>query len=130
MLVRAPQSRERGFALPLAIFFMAILTLLLTAAFAKVQGDRRVADSSGAAVTARAVAQSALPIYVGAINTRPADGEPIRINTAGGRGGVVARVVIRADTFSPVYVVKSTGRVIDPAQGSDPVASHVIAQFV
>jgi hypothetical protein len=27
-------------------------------------------------------------------------------------------------------VVKSTGHVIDPGQGSDPVASHVIAQFV
>lgn len=124
---------EAGFALPLAIFFMAILTLLLTAAFAKVQGDRRVADSSGAAVTALAFAQTGLQTYLGSTTARPPDGDSTRINLSSGYGyaDVVAYIVDHmVDTMSPeLYVVKSTGHVIDPTQGADPQASRTIAQF-
>ena len=37
---------------------ISIVTLMLTAAFAKVQSDRRVAESSGANVTALALAKA------------------------------------------------------------------------
>ena len=39
-------STRRGFALPMTLFLISIVTLMLTAAFAKVQSDRRVAESS------------------------------------------------------------------------------------
>ena len=121
---------ERGFALPTAIFFVALLTLLLTAALLKVQGDRRVADSSGAAVTAVTVAQSGLQTYIANQTVRPPNGDSTRINVAGGYTDVVARFAQRDDTLNPLYVVRSTGYVIDPTQGADPQASRTVAQFV
>ncbi|MBI4500978.1 MAG: hypothetical protein HY700_07435 [Gemmatimonadetes bacterium] len=126
------RHNQSGFALPLAIFFMAILTLLLTAAFAKIQGDRRVADSSGDAVTALAVAQSGLHTYVGTRTGRPANGDSVRVNVVGGYADVIAHVMQRpADTMAAeLFVVRSTGHVINPTQGSDPQASRTVARFV
>ena len=123
---------QAGFALPLAIFFMAILTLLLTAAFAKIQGDRRVADSSGEAVTALAVAQSGLQNYVGSRTGRPADGDSVRINVTGGYADVIAKVMQHpADTMATeLFVVRAVGHVIVPTAGSDPQASRTIARFI
>jgi hypothetical protein len=121
---------ERGFALPTAIFFVALLTLLLTAALLKVQGDRRVADSTGAAVTAVTVAQSGLQTYIGTQTTRPPDGDSTRINVVGGYTDVVALYAQRKDTMNPLYIIRSTGHVIDPTQGADPRASRTVAQFV
>jgi len=120
---------EAGFALPLAIFFMAILTLLLTAAFAKIQGDRRVADSSGAAVTALAMAQSGLQAYIGSRAASPPDSDSVRINVVGGYADVVARFAQRLDTLGPLYIVRSTGHLIVPTEGADPKASRTVAQF-
>src|SRR5579864_9402045 len=115
------RSDQDGFALPLAIFFMAILTLLLTAAFAKVQGDRRVADSSGAAVSALAVAQSGLQTYIGSRTGRPVDGDSVRVNAVGGYADVVAQLADKVvdTTTNELYVVRSTGHMIDPTQGAD-----------
>jgi type II secretory pathway pseudopilin PulG len=123
--------RPNGFALPMTLFLIAILTLMLTAAFAKVQSDRRVGESSGANVNAIAVAKAALQQYLGSTVTRPPDGDSVRINVTGGYGDVIARVVRRpADTSANwIYIVRSVGHIIDPAQGADPQAVHTIAQF-
>lgn len=129
--------RERGFALPLALFFLAILTMLVTAAFSKIAGDRRVAESSGAAVTAFAVAQSGLQTYMGTLTTRPGDGDSTRVNVVGGYVDVIARIIRRphttgtpADTLlDQLFLVRATGHVIDPNQGADPQASRTVAQF-
>jgi type II secretory pathway pseudopilin PulG len=127
----ARSRRPNGFALPMTLFLIAILTLMLTAAFAKVQSDRRVGESSGANVSAIAVAKATLQQYLGATATRPLDGDSVRINVTGGYGDVIARVVRRpADTSANwIYIVRSAGHIIDPAQGADPQAVHTIAQF-
>ena len=128
---------ERGFALPMALFVMAMLTMLITAAFSKVAGDRRVADSSGAAVTAFAVAQSGLQTYMGTVTTRPADGDSTRVNVSSGYADVVVNIVYNSHTsgtaadtlLDELFLVRATGHVIDPAQGADPQASRTVAQF-
>ena len=120
---------ETGFALPLVMLLMAILTLLLTAAFAQIQRDRWVADSSGAAVTALAMAQSGLQAYIGSGTARPPDGDSVRINVVGGYADVVASFAQRLDTLNPLYIVRSTGHLIVPTEGADPIASRTVAQF-
>lgn len=135
-----PRSkREDGFALPITIFVLAIVTLMLSAIFVRVQMDRRIADSSGAAVDALAIAQSGLQTYLATTNydycdrpIRPVDGDSIRINVTQGYADVVAHVVQKpADTLSGTwtYIVRSTGRLIEPTQGSDPQATRTVAQF-
>ncbi|MBI4421018.1 MAG: hypothetical protein HY560_09350, partial [Gemmatimonadetes bacterium] len=121
-----------GFALPFTIFLVAILTLMLTAAFGKVQSDRRVADASGATVSALAIAKGGLHQYLGSQGTtRPPSGDSVRINVTGGYADVVARVMRKpADTLANwLYIVRSTGHMIDPTQGADPQAVRTIAQF-
>jgi hypothetical protein len=125
----------------MTLFLISILTLMLTAAFAKVQSDRRVAESSGANVTALAIAKAGLQQYMGtrpfnspgsvATPWRPPGGDSIRITLAGGYADVIARVVRKpADTLANwLYVIRSVGHVIEPTQGADPQAVRTIAQF-
>ena len=122
---------DAGFALPFAVFLITVLTLMLTAAFAKVEGDRRFADTSGATVSALAIARSGLQSYLGARVTRPPGGDSLRINVTGGYADVVAYVVRQpADTLANwLFIVRSTGRVIEPTLGADPQAVRTIAQY-
>jgi hypothetical protein len=131
-------SREEGIALPTTIFVVTLVTIMISALFARVQVDRRIAESSGHEVDALAIAQNALGIYLGTVNfdacdrpLRPPDGDSVRINVTGGYADVVAHVMRRPvdslDTW--MYVVRSTGRFIIPTLGSDPQAQHTVAQF-
>ncbi len=126
-------------ALPATLLIIALVTVMLATAFVRVQADRRIAESSGDLVDALTVAQSGLQTYFAATPTfdacdralRPANGDSLRINVTGGYADVVAHVVRKpADTMAAwVYIVRSTGRVIDPALGADPQAVRTVAQF-
>lgn len=122
---------EAGFALPFAIFLISILTLLLTAAFTKLDGDRSLAYSSGATTTALAIAKSGLQSYLATHDTRPPEGDSLRINVIGGFADVIANVVRKPeDTLANwLFIVRSTGHVIQPASGADPQAVRTIAQY-
>ncbi|MBI2072344.1 MAG: hypothetical protein HYT81_04785, partial [Gemmatimonadetes bacterium] len=127
-------SRRRsdaGFALPLVVFLIGVMTLMLTAGFARVAGDRRLAQSSGDAVSALAIAKSGLHSYLSTQATRPPDGDAQRINVTGGFADVVAHVVRKPpDTLANwLFIVRSTGRVIEPTLGADPQAVRTIAQY-
>lgn len=129
---------EAGMALPATLLIITLVTLMLATAFVRVQADRRIAESSGDLVDALAVAQSGLQTYLATTTLdacewpiRPADGDSVRINLTGGYADVVAHVVQKpADTMATwTYIVRSTGRVIQPTQGADPQASRTVAQF-
>jgi len=122
---------DAGFALPFAVFLISVLTLLLTAAFTKVDGDRRLAYSSGDGVTVLAIAKSGLQGYLSTQVTRPPDGDSLRINVTGGYADVVAHVVRQpADPLANwLFIVRSTGHVIEPPLGADPQAVRTIAQY-
>jgi hypothetical protein len=132
--MHAPPPREAGFALPLTIFVLTLVTIMLSAVMVQVQADRRIAQSSGDVVQSLVIAQSGLDRYLehyDSLNTRPLDGDSLRINVTGGYADVVAHVVRRpADSLAGIlYIVRSRGRVIKPTQGSDPQAVRQIAQF-
>jgi type II secretory pathway pseudopilin PulG len=132
-------DREDGLALPLTILVVTLVTIMLAALFTRVQSDRRLAESSGDNVDALSIAQSGLQSYFGATVSwdqcrkpiRPLDGDSVRINVTGGYADVVANVVQKpADTLDTwMYVVRSTGYVIEPTMGADPQAVRTVAQF-
>ncbi len=130
----APMQRESGFALPVSIFVVTLVTIMLAAIFVRVEADRRIAEGSGVTINAVAIAHSGLQRYFAhydSLGTRPPDGDSLRINVSGGYADVVAYFMQRpADTTANrMYVVRSTGVVIDPLLGSDPQARRTVAQF-
>ena len=129
------ERNDAGFALPLTIFVLLLVTVLLAALMVQVQTDRRIAESSGDLVDALVVAQSGLEAYVAHYDSlayRPADGDSLRVNVVGGYADVITHVVHRpADTLlSGIdYLIRSRGRLIRPTLGADPQAIRVVAQF-
>ncbi len=128
--VREP-SPERGFALPMTILVVALLTVMLSAAFARVSADRRIADGTEATVTSLAVAQSGLQTYFSVQASEPSNGDSVRINVTGGYAWVVPYVIQQPMdvTLPRTFVVRSTGYVITPSEGPDPLAKRTVAQF-
>jgi hypothetical protein len=125
---------ERGFALPLTVFVLVLITIMLAAIFVRVKVDRRIAESSGDIVNANAVATSGLDRYFAhydSLTTRPSDGDSLRINVVGGYADVVAHVVRQPSdsTDGILYIVRSRGRLIKPTQGPEPQAVQTVAQF-
>jgi hypothetical protein len=127
-------SRRDGFALPLTVFVLTLITIMLAGIMVQVQVDRRIAESSGDVVDALAIAQSGLDRYMTHYDTmpnRPPDGDSLRINVTGGYADVIAHVAQRpADSLQGItYVVRSSGWLIRPTQGSDPQATRTVAQY-
>jgi len=108
--------------------------MLIAAAHVRVRADRIFAESSGATVTAFATAQSGLGRYMAyydSISVRPPDGDSLRINVPGGYADVRAyKVMSPADTMEPeLYILRSTGTLIEPNRGMYPQARRTLAQF-
>lgn len=121
---------ERGFALPTTILLVTVLTVMLAAAFTRTSSDLQVADGSQAIEEALSVAQSGLQRYFEDISARPADGDSTRYNVTGGYAWVKSFVLRSpADTMeNQMFLITSTGYVIEPNQGSAPVAERTVAQ--
>lgn len=122
---------RRGFALPVVILIVALLTVLLTTGLSRARTERQIAQASDETSEALTVAQSGLQTYLGTVATRPADGDSVRINVTGGYANVVVHLVRRpADTTQrSLYLVRSTGVVINPDSGAAARAQRTIAQF-
>ncbi len=137
--VAPPQQSEtrggfrdrRGFALPMTILLVAMLTVMLSAAFARVSADRRVAHGTEWMVSSFSIAQGALSSYMNSQADPPADGDSVRINVAGGYAWVVPWIIQDHPdpTVPEKYVLRSTAYVIDPAHGPDTLATRTVAQF-
>jgi len=124
-------GNRRGFALPAVILLVALLTVLLTSGLTRARSELQIADAADEMATALTVAQSGLQTYLGTVTTRPADGDSTRINVTGGYANVVTHLVRRpADTTQrSLYLVRSTGIVINPDSGAAPRAQRTVAQF-
>jgi hypothetical protein len=122
---------RRGIALPVTIFIITLMTITLAAAFARVGAEREVATGASEAISALTVAQSGLQRYLGVSTSRPPDGDSVRFNVTGGYADVVARIVESdsLDDQKTMYVLRSTGYVIVPAQGATAQGKRTVAQF-
>ncbi len=125
---------DRGFALPITIFLIAILTLMLGSSFNRAATESQIAAGSKWSVNALLVAQAGLEKYFGqdfAAVDRPLSADSTRVDVSGGWAWVVPEVLITpADTMRPFrYLIRSTGYVEDPSQAGDALARHTVAQF-
>lgn len=127
-------SNERGFALPLTVLVVTVMTMLIASAHVRARADRVIAESSGATVDAFSVAQSGLNryfAYYDSAKVRPPDSDSLRINVTGGFADVLAHKILSpTDTMeTELYIIRSTGTLIEPTRGSDPQAERTVAQF-
>lgn len=133
--IRESHLRSRtGFALPLTIFLVSIISVMLATTFTRAATEHLVAGSTASEVTVLAVAQSGLQAFLGDTNivARPVPPDSFRYNVAGGYAWVKPEPMqIPTDTLAGTfqYIVQSTGYHIVPAQGSTPQARRSVAQF-
>ena len=121
--MKQSHSNEKGFALPLTLLLVTMLTVMLTSAFTRMSTEIETAAASTTGVDALAVAQSGLETYFGTdITYRPRSGDSTRYNVTGGYAWIVPEPMFTptdtTDDFT--FLVRSTGYVIDAAQGSTP----------
>ena len=117
---------RRGFALPLALFFIAIMTVTLTASFMMTSGERRSNDSQSAQQRAYNNAAVGLEAYIGDRGVQfgktgaPALNEPeqkIQISTSNLDSAYILARRLRAESGTPgqptyvpaLYAVRSRG---------------------
>ncbi|HEX9690502.1 MAG TPA: type II secretion system protein [Gemmatimonadales bacterium] len=129
-----PRRSERGFALPLTVFVLVLITLLLAAAFVRVGAELRVGESGGDMVDALAIAQSGIAQYLNYHSERgtaPPDGDSVLFASIppGGTATVVARIVGVDSVGRTVYLIRSLGTRIDPSVGADPRALRTVTQL-
>lgn len=130
--MKQSHRNEKGFALPLTLLLLTMLTVMLTSAFARMGTEIETAAASEAGVEAIAVAQSGLEKYFGTdVTYRPRSGDSTRYNVTGGYAWIVPEALYTpTDTTDDyTFIVRSTGYVIHAAQGSTPLSSRTVAQF-
>ena len=130
------QSSSRGFALPMAILVVALLTISATAAFVIASSEERETANSRDQVDAFTLAQSGLERFLlsrssfGLTSTPPAAFEFARIDLPGGYADVTLERVRPSVAGSPVlYVIRSLGVRTDPSLPGTPFAEHTVAMF-
>lgn len=130
--MKQSHRNEKGFALPLTLLLLTMLTVMLTSAFARMGTEIETASATEMGVEALAVAQSGLEKYFGTdVTYRPRSGDSVRYNVTGGYAWIVPEPLYTpTDTTDDyTFIVRSTGYVIHPAQGSTPLSSRTVAQF-
>jgi Tfp pilus assembly protein PilX len=122
---------DRGFALPTVILLIALLTILLTSGLSRARTERQIAEATDETATAFTIAQGGLQTYLGTTTSPPPDGDSTRVNETGGYANVVVNLVRNpADTTERLlYLIRSTGVVINPDSGARAQATHTVAQF-
>lgn len=129
-------SNSRGFALPMAILVLALLTISTTAALVIGSAEEREIANGRAQVDAFTLAQSGLEQFLiyrsslGFTNTPPATFEYVRIDVPGGYADVTLELVRPSVSGSPaVYVIRSLGVRTDPSLPGTPQAEHTVALY-
>jgi hypothetical protein len=127
----ARSRKDRGFALPTVILLVALLTVLLVSGLSRSRTEQQIAEATDETATAFTVAEGGLQTYLGTTTAPPPDGDSTRVNVTGGYANVVAYLVRQpADTvLRSLYLIRSTGVVINPDSGARAQATHTVAQF-
>jgi hypothetical protein len=135
------QNERRGFAIPVAVLVIAVLTIMVAGGFSLVSAERRSVDDQKAQITAFRVAEQGLEVYLvrrdslmGASPnyTRvPGQNESIRINMPGGYADVsLTRLRPVRGSQSGLYVVRSRGTQTTGAYAGTPQGVRTVAQYV
>lgn len=122
MLMR---SRREGFAIPMAILLIGVITAGVVGAFARVESEHASVTNRDLQTSAYALAETGMSQY---LSVRQAPPQNADIDLVGGRAEIRAQVM-RADdgVNGALYLIRSTGF---PDVGAiSPPAQHTVAQF-
>ncbi|MEO8194985.1 MAG: hypothetical protein ABI681_14125 [Gemmatimonadales bacterium] len=131
------RSNRDGFAIPMAVLVVALLSVSIAAGFSLVIAERRGVDDQKAQVTAFVLAEQGLQTFfikrdsLGFRSAPPAVKEgPIRIYLKGGYADVqLDRVRPPTGSLSGLYVVRSKGTQTQGAVGGTPAGVRTVAQY-
>lgn len=131
------EQYRKGFALPLAILVIGILSISIAAGFTLVNSERRGVDDQKAQVSAFVLAEQGLETFFVkrdslGFNSRPplvTEG-PVRIYLKGGYADVqLDRIRPPTGSLAGLYVVRSKGTQTQGAIGGAPAGVRTVAQY-
>ncbi|MDQ6885881.1 MAG: hypothetical protein M3068_01170 [Gemmatimonadota bacterium] len=123
-------SPRSGFALPMVIITMALLTVALAATLALLGSERRVTDNQRMQQVAFGLAQTGLERRLTKAGAFAVAGDSTRIALSGGYADVIITPVKKGtDTTRWIYVVRSHGVSTRGALAGTPAAERTIAQL-
>jgi hypothetical protein len=135
------QNERRGFAIPVAVLVIAVLTIMVAGGFSLVSAERRSVDDQKAQISAFRIAEQGLEVFLvrrdslmatSANYTRvPGQTESVHINMTGGYADVsLTRLRPVRGSQSGLYVVRSRGTQTTGAYAGTPQGVRTVAQYV
>jgi hypothetical protein len=134
-------AERRGFAIPVAILVIAVLTIMIAGGFSLVSAERRSVADQKSQISAFRIAEQGLELYLvrrdsllkGTPNyTRvPSAKDSVRIAMTGGYADVsLTRLRAPRGSQSGLYVVRSKGVETAGAYAGTPQGVRTVAQYV
>lgn len=134
-------TERRGFAIPIAVLVIAVLTIMIAGGFSIVSAERRSVADQKSQINAFRIAEQGLEIYlirrdsllVGqpGYNKVPGAKDSVLINMTGGYANVsLTRLRPPKGSQSGLYVVRSKGTETVGAYAGTPQGVRTVAQYV
>jgi hypothetical protein len=132
---------RRGFALPVAILVIAVLTIMLAGGFSLVSAERRSVSDQKSQISAFRIAEQGLEIYLvrrdsllsgqAGYTIVPGAQDNVRITMTGGYADVqLTRLRPPTGTQSGLYIARSKGTETANVYGGAPQGVRTVAQYV
>ena len=134
-------TERRGFAIPIAILVIAVLTIMIAGGFSLVSAERRSVADQKSQISAFRIAEQGLELFLvrrdslmaGTANYTKVPGakDSVRINMTGGYADVsLTRLRPPKGSQSGLYVVRSKGVETVGAFAGTPQGVRTVAQYV
>src|SRR3954470_8279846 len=134
-------NERRGFAIPIAILVIAVLTIMIAGGFSLVSAERRSVADQKSQISAFRIAEQGLELFLvrrdslmaGSANYTKVPGakDSVRIAMSGGYADVsLTRLRAPKGSQSGLYVVRSKGTETTGAYAGTPQGVRTVAQYV
>src|SRR3954470_21848053 len=134
-------NERRGFAIPIAILVIAVLTIMIAGGFSLVSAERRSVADQKSQISAFRIAEQGLELFLvrrdslmaGSANYTKVPGakDSVRITMSGGYADVsLTRLRAPRGSQSGLYVVRSKGTETTGAYAGTPQGVRTVAQYV
>jgi len=132
----SPKTERRGFALPVAVMVIAVLTIMIAGGFSLVSAERRSVADQKSQISAFRIAEQGLEMYLvrrdslGLVGV-PGAKDSVRLTLDGGYADVsLTRIRPVQGSLAGLYVVRSKGVETKGAYAGTPEGVRTVAQYV
>ena len=129
-------TERRGFALPVAVMVIAVLTIMIAGGFSLVSAERRSVADQKSQISAFRIAEQGLEMYLvrrdslGLVGV-PGAKDSVRLTLDGGYADVsLTRIRPVQGSLAGLYVVRSKGVETKGAYAGTPEGVRTVAQYV